>query len=378
MEDTDAITQFYHGVDNGTNLTTLATIPNADVEFCVKFVFIIGIILIITCLFGILGNTISLIVLGQDKGNPAALFLLKSLAVVDTTILILMFALAGLYAGILQKYYAEVLDRARAYIIAYVNPFASITHSLMIWLNVLIAANCYCAICKPLSAKRICTLNKARLSALIVFFIAISFNLPRFFQYKVIPAGGDLQYADYEPTSIGHNTLFGLIYTNITYTLMVFILPLIIISTLSVFMVYTLRRMRQERNHLVSCAQSSSHRDTDNISRVRMVMVMIFIICNMPERIREIIEYGYTGNSRKCSHVLAVLFQICNLLLALNCASNFLIYSFFRKRFRTTLKKMCYQWCCCFSNSTEGSPSCNTKMALLSTRKGNNGTNAHC
>ena len=93
---------------------------NWELCLCFKFIFH-GLIIDLVCLCGIRGNIVSLIVLRRDKGNPAAIFLLKALAVVDNFVLIVIFIGFSLFDGLLLKQYATEVWAIRPYMVKYAN-----------------------------------------------------------------------------------------------------------------------------------------------------------------------------------------------------------------------------------------------------------------
>ena len=123
------------------------------------------------CIFGLAGNTLSIIVLYKDKRNEVAAFLLQALAVADNTILLISLPVLSTVTGILP-YMGSKTDYIsrpiKAYIIIYVNPVAYMALTAAIWLTVLIALNRYVAICRPFDANRLCTKRRAQIQVSIL------------------------------------------------------------------------------------------------------------------------------------------------------------------------------------------------------------------
>lgn len=116
------------------------------------------------CVFGILGNIVSILVLQKDKNNKVAIFLLQSLAAADVILLIMSFLILSVYHGFmvdnaaLGAYHRSMMP----YIVAHINPIGVVAQAMVIWCTVLLAINRYIAICKPFAAKKWLTMKWAR------------------------------------------------------------------------------------------------------------------------------------------------------------------------------------------------------------------------
>ena len=118
------------------------------------------------CVFGLAGNTLSILVLYKDKRNEVAAFLLQVLAVADNTILFLSLMVLTTITGILPYMGSDtdyISRPIKAYIIVYINPIAYMAQTEAIWITVLIALNRYVAICRPYDANRLCTKRRAQI-----------------------------------------------------------------------------------------------------------------------------------------------------------------------------------------------------------------------
>lgn len=128
------------------NITNVTAPPSEKVEDqeleCgpVLFIFYVGIFGPIV-IFGIIGNTLSFIVLSWEKHNRVATFLLQCLALTDSLFLLI--------SGICQIFpamtiYLQALSIKRMiqpYIQVIFWPFVHITQFLTVWMTVLVAFN---------------------------------------------------------------------------------------------------------------------------------------------------------------------------------------------------------------------------------------------
>ncbi len=317
---------------------------SAFTQQCVVYRFIFfSLIVGGCCLFGLVGNTVSIFVLRNVTQNQVATFLLQSLAVCDNLVLGITFVALSVSYGL----FPIVLDdataiRSTAFIVKYLQPCAYITNTCTIWLSVLIAINRYQAICRPLQVRHLNTIKRARLHVSLVFIVSIICNFPRFFQYslKRVPFENTTVYIPY-PTSIGENTLFGIIYTNATYSLLVVLLPLLFLIFLNTRLIQAVRKMKVMRTSL-SINQPLKH---DNVNIIMIIIVLFVIICHFPDRIIQVVRTVVPKEQFACLHVLYYIYSIVNLLVILNSSTNFLIYFLLSRGFRKyCINRMCHKF----------------------------------
>ncbi|ESO07580.1 hypothetical protein HELRODRAFT_170127 [Helobdella robusta] len=146
--------------------------------------FIWACALMVLCYLGYLGNVLSFLALNRDRRNSATM-LLQALSISDIVLLISVNITDAV------PYYCD-------YIGSCVNPWKSwppiryvwiltpIGHMCSIWLVVLVAANRYWAVCKPHSASQTWSNKRTFSYIVVVFSIAFIFNVPRFFEYKIV------------------------------------------------------------------------------------------------------------------------------------------------------------------------------------------------
>src|SRR6218665_2993409 len=141
-------------------------------------VIISGYAVLSLCIFGLLGNIVTIIVLKRDPNKESTtVWLLKVLASIDSSFLFL----ALLFIGVAQiwefQYEISKVSSALDYAMRLViRPVAHVTHSLTIWLVVLVTIDRYLAICKPLNV-RWRNLRRMKLTVLVLFLLDVVFSI---------------------------------------------------------------------------------------------------------------------------------------------------------------------------------------------------------
>ena len=247
-------------------------------------------------LIGIIGNTLSLIVLQRDKGSKVANLLLQALAIADNCVLIASICILSVIYGTLPYFEAYgTLQRLISPIRLYFQPIAYITKTCAIWMTVLLAVNRYVVIKNPLKAQDLCTLWKARLQVLGVIVFSVASNIPRFFHFKEVNVEhGNTSKTKLEHSSIGKGTSAYVVYTNM-FSVLVLLLPMIILIIMNIGLIRELRKMRKERKRL-STTSTSRHASDANITLVMVIIIVIFIVCHLPDRVALGIDSFYREN----------------------------------------------------------------------------------
>lgn len=168
---------------------------------CATYDFVIETIVMgLLCLFGFVGNTLSIVCLWRDSSKTATPFLLISLDIADTVFLATVTVLrvvqsAASYAG-WQASFATMAN-----VVKYVYPVALIAMTSTVYLTLLVTFNRYVSVCRPYDVRTLCAPLHARVHVVMVTFFSILYNVPRFFEFDVI---------DVPPSSMfAHNVTSG-------------------------------------------------------------------------------------------------------------------------------------------------------------------------
>ena len=328
---TDNITDNFtviRSVDNYSHLIPPPT-PN-DMD---KFRFIINSCAItILVAFGLLGNTLSFIVYLQHRHRTSTTFILKALAVSDSLVLISNLFLMSL------RYVYQYTGHAMAYMMVFpyvfrvVYPCLYIVRGWTTWFTVLLTFDRYSVVCKPLEAHKLCTRFRTCKYLSIIVVSLLVYSIPRFFEYYL--ETDEHQYVHYKRSALTKNQIYTMTYRIISFLIVMYLIPISVLSYCNVRLILTLRKAQQSRSEMVLLPQRF------DITSLVVMVVSVFIACNVPAFVSHIIwalEETFP-NLRILQPYRRYISHISNLMVTVNSAVNFLIYCLCSASFRETLR----------------------------------------
>ncbi len=307
---------------------------------CEEFLFVVYVVVFGTmCIFGLIGNTLSFLVLQWEKHSHVATFLLQVMALADNLFLVCT-GFVQIYAA--TTIYYDVDEPAlSAYIPLVAWPLVHITQLGTVWITVLIAFNRYIAICRPFQAPKLCTMGRVRIQVAIMVLFCILYNIPRFLEYRVThETTNNVTIPIPEPTDMLKSSYYKYIYENGLYCIFVFLAPLIILIVLNVCLMRELWRARQRLLQRQLPATMTGEDQENNLTLVMIVIILIFVICQTPALINNLL-YATIPDQNSCGKPYFYYFHLSNILISANSSVNFVVYCVFRKQFRERLKAFC-------------------------------------
>ena len=219
----------------------------------------------------------------------------------------------------------------------YSYPLLFVSQSATIWMTVLIAASRYLAVCRPHKAVVLCNnMVAAQRGVLLVVCFSIIYNAPRYFEVRVeqrtAPATNETIYV-LNRTTLGASKLYSDVYFHGLYYVFSFVLPLLLLLALNAKLTIAYRALQRKRHRMTSVRRRESH--DGSITLVMIVIVVVFMLCNAPARVVQIL-WGYS--MQRCMTFKFFLTEVCSVLEVLNSSTNFIVYCVCRRQFRTILQ----------------------------------------
>jgi len=205
------------------------------------------------------------------------------------------------------------------------------------YMTVAIAIERYIAVYHPLSYKRAMTdvsTHKKRLAAYLVpvTLVSVLFNIPKFLESKLEFTEEGEVYLNL--TDLRKSKDYVLFYHHWARLLVVGLIPLTVLSYLNTKIYVVIRRQRRGRR-----------RRDEHLSIVLMLIVFIFVICNLPSFGLNLHELMIVDTIQKCSGTPLMGFPVwvliggfcSNLLLCVNSSANLFIYTCVGASFRSQM-----------------------------------------
>ncbi len=326
---------------NLTNLTEKAKLHEhtlSNLHSCYAFEFYLySVAMGVLGVLGLIGNSLSFMVLRKDRGTPVATFLLQVLAVADNCFLVIW-----IISYSVKNYFRFMNPEAAGspawlYTRVYTFPLLYIAQTETIWLTVVVALNRYMAVCMPYKAPHLCTILNVYKEVVVVTVFSICINVPRFFEIEIVKKEvNETVVVSWNRTELGSNDLYAVVYTDALYYLFSFVLPLLILAFVNTKVTIAYQAAKKRKRRMTSRRSDNEN----NITLVMIMIVVIFMLCQAPARVVQLVwSYKY----KHCQEYQYYFIHFSNTLEVLNSSVNFLIYLSFRKRFRDIIIE---NFCC--------------------------------
>ena len=294
--------------------------------------------------FGIVGNILSIVVLGRDDVmKKTTRFLLRNLAMADIGFLI-MFVFQNACRTIinlkiittiyqLPHYSSPQMDQLFSSMEPYLWLIRHVLHVTSIYSVVLVTGDRYIAICRPLQSGRLSTTQNARWAVVVVWCMAVIVNIPRGIEYMTIPCNNATTWCHESSMPLHHDGVHILVYHFILDNIVKMIIPLTALITFNIKLIKAVRASRE--------MHSETHQQQKNTTVMLVTIVITFIICFTPRLLKgvlRVIDYFKNGN---IDNYWMYNSMLSNMFLTVNSAVNFLIYLARGERFRRILKNIC-------------------------------------
>ena len=311
--------------------------PHSEDDLTYRIVY--RIIIPIVCVVGIIGITLTVIVLTRKSMRSSTNCYLTGLSIADLLFLLILSTrlLGNLFPRHGVQYHIFII--CMTYATIFLNTFLIAS----IWTTVMLAIERYIAICQPFIAGRACTVMRARLMIVVIYVCSFLCRLPNFWEHRVITlydhvTNRSIVYMD--SSAMHDNAAYRDVYPWIVDGLLSSILPFLLLLVLNVCLIVEVRKSSKYiKNNLLSTqdAHSSIKREELQITIMLISVVIVFFICQAPYVI-----YTAIVSINECiiSDSFHTLRYMTMLLLTTKSAINFILYCWFSEKFCHTLKKL--------------------------------------
>lgn len=296
-------------------------------------------------LLGLVFNALSVVVVVQPQMMSSTSVYLTALAVFDSFVLaslVLFMSLPVIYeaTGRMEWYYRLY---ACVHPVAYPLALASQTGSIYTTLALTIER--YVAVCRPLSAAKVCTISRAKKAVCLVAIFSVLFNVPRLFEYRLIEVWDESTNSSvttYAYTSLGASASFRYAYFIGCHVNVMMILPFVALSVLNALLVRAIRNANLDPIH--QRPLSMGQRREQTLTRMLVAEVAAFLVFQLLSIVDNILMAVLAEETIR-SPVFVRFSCVSGVLVIVNSASNFGLYCLFGKKFRQALAHLFYSRC---------------------------------
>ena len=140
---------------------------------------------------------------------------------------------------------------------------------------------------------------------------------------------------------LGDDQIYQIIYSNLLYYPVMYILPLGSLGYLNFKLIMALNAIKQK------AIASGRRRKEDNITHCVIAIVCVFIVSQTPALLNQIFWATFSFDDRDCGKFHFYYTKISDLLVVVNSSCNFVVYILFGKTFR----QIFFDTVCCRNSS---------------------------
>ena len=293
---------------------------------------------------GITGNSLTFVIFWKGNFKSSTTFLFSSLSLIDSALLLADFPFYTVMALVDYTGWLKGYSSLKPYFIVYLFPTILLTKTAAIWVIVLVAVNRYIIVCLPLRASQWCSVSKVKIQLAVVLIAAVLCNIPKFAETRVAyyttysQSNDTMHVANETFTRFGEVRLFYHVYDKIFLLIFLLVLPILVLSVITIRLITAMKAHRRMQLEM----QSGSQQNDSNVTFALVIVVIVFIACQVPTFFHYVLWDVLPFKDRLCGGFLFHFGPIINVLVTLNSSINFLIYIIANKTFRDVLMvKVC-------------------------------------
>ncbi|CAG7815651.1 unnamed protein product [Allacma fusca] len=264
-------------------------------------------------LVGIIGNIFSMMVLSKKRmRSPIGCFLF-GLALADFIFVLMGGTLIGIPSFL--SYFGGIgdfgIDKPSPSSLILLTPIffglAMTSQTASVYFTVAVTTERFIAICYPFKARRMLSLKRAVYMSLGVILFSILYNIPRWWEYDSLEVYDQVtgDFVGYKPipSKLKNKIPYDVWYINVAYLVLMEVLPTVILCILNVKIYTRIRTANKTRQTL-----SSSQRHENSLAFMLLVIVAIFLLCNIFPLLERIIKTSLgSENIIEIEYVLLLL-----------------------------------------------------------------------
>ncbi|XP_022326458.2 FMRFamide receptor-like [Crassostrea virginica] len=296
---------------------------------------------IITCA-GVVGNVVSIAVLTHKSMKTSTNRYLTALAIFDMLYLVTSMILS-------LNHYKEISEKKFfQYFYLYSVVFVDIWSNISVCLTVTFTVERYVGVCHPMKGRAICTPKRAQIITCCVILFVIIATSPEFLGrevYEEVNLGVTTHRIRY--TSIGESKGYAVFYSWFIVLMFTFI-PLTALLSFNIILIRSVckaNRIRRQMTYVaVNRPGETNSGEQTKITCMLISVAFVFILCQLPTAaticFNTYVELSGKTLTRSEGNYLRIAGNVSNILISVNAAVNFILYSVMSTKFRKVFLRM--------------------------------------
>ncbi|ELT93793.1 hypothetical protein CAPTEDRAFT_190973 [Capitella teleta] len=324
--DAEASTSWPEVSSSGTPST-----GHADTALCTWYnIFMRDIFGGLVIVVGLVGNGLTIVIMGRDRRKSSTIRMLFYLAIVDSLILI-VYGIIAMPTPLLklQDLYVEASNH-QVISISVLSYVGQTLNQISVLFTLIVTWQRYVSIYIPLKAKIYTSSDNTNKMAVAATLFAVIFFLPNFFHNSfTTDSTGELQPLA-EPFS--KNSIYQMIYSISLLYLFSYVGPIVALIVMGTTLLQNIRD---------SFKKKATMKAKEELTLSLVGVILIFIICQSISPLRRILMWVYAPYhiAVQCGNVLFFFGPIYLISFLVNSAANFIIYVLFARGFRRKVFK---------------------------------------
>ena len=296
----------------------------------------------VICAFGMVCNVLNFAVLLQHQLKESPYTYLTGLALTDFGALTLSF----IFMVISHK--NPGVQFWRIYEAHIFLPLSNVCVTASVFIVVLLTIERFLFVRHPLWAKATCDRASAKVKILLILFISLIHNIPRFMAFYVReykPGYYIIDSTDFRKS----DHFLGISWY---YNISIHFMPLIILSAANTYLLYAVMQARIQRETLQirNNKEAAWHKEQVRLTITLISIICLFIVCIIPSAFADFpVAYFLFGGDKtemefRRSDFYLILQYIANLLVWCNLSLNFVLYCAFNEKFRRIMILTARRW----------------------------------
>ncbi|XP_005107803.1 sex peptide receptor [Aplysia californica] len=314
-----------------------------------------GYVSLCVCVGGIVTNTFNVTVLTRRNMRTPVNQILTGLAVSDIITMLSYVPFAVHFYCVHPVNSASPEKNSRGwmrFLLFHIN-LTTVTHTISIWLCVLLAIVRYLHIRSPTRASsvRLRRITQSRYLIFGTYLLSILVMIPNYLTNELKSQawsddGARVNETIYvlENLRLGSNDTNPLVLANVwMYAILAKLIPCFLISVFGALLLYQMRAKIKQRKDFLKVSASNNHKlhEHSRTTKMLMTVIVLFLITELPQGVLIILSACKAGFFLKVYMPLGDLMDICALV---NNAVNFILYCSMSAKFRQTFLKL---YCSC-------------------------------